>query len=248
MQITNQKILLIIFSSFLLVSCGNRMKYVTDVKVTPDFDQGDVWINSSAKLNIGNITLPNLTLPILVPGLNRNVGEVEIVSNSDHDLLKINVNLSEIINLNTSESTLPNGKSLPLIGENEVIQLNLGRKKNAYLYLTMNDNQLVLGTAIAIGGMDFLGNTVGTAALFPAFNIKNVIGAAGIFTSKDKGESGLGIFFDLSDIVPSVIFEQKHTQALQVIEYKEVMPSSSKEQKLNRAIYRMHRKKAVIKE
>ncbi|MDA8793573.1 hypothetical protein N9N67_10010 [Bacteriovoracaceae bacterium] len=233
---------------FLFVSCGGSNRFVKDLKVKPSIDQGDVIIETSAQLYLGNITLPGISLPIKVPHMNNKViGQLDLISNSSSDELKIKLNVSEIINLQRQVSSLPNGSGLPLMGVNQVVELNIGNKKNVHLYLLIGESQISLGVAIKIKGMDKLGDKVGHSAFFPPFNIKNVYGAGGVFTSKSDGKNGIGLFLDLTEVIPQQIFNQNQSSVAGVISYKEVKSSSRKRKKLLKGIIKLHRKKAKLK-
>lgn len=239
---------IIIFLLVTFVSCGGQKPtFITGLKVTPAVTNGDVWIDVSADLKLGNIMLPNLNIPVVVPGVNRYLGDVVLISNQNVDKLILKINLSEIIHLQAKKGSLPNGQILPLIGENNVIEIKLGNQKNVSLYLTFSDGQMAIGTAIPIRGMDNLGNTMGTTSMFPAFNLSGVYGALGLFTSKSKGQNGIGFFADITNVVPKEIFGQLGGQSFNSsLDYTQRVPTKSVEEKLNREIYKMNKRKADL--
>jgi len=95
-----------------------------------------------------------------------------------------------------------------------------------------------------------MGSKVGTTALMPVFSIDNVIGSAGIFTSKTKGENGIALVADVSAYLGGFVQSNKladHSrkvlqQAEQSDAPRALSPSRSQKKRIDRELYKMHRR------
>ncbi len=234
---------------FALVSCGSNKPTVKDIQVQPRYEGADLYLSVSADLSIGNLTLQNVSLPIIVPNTGENIGSVSMVSQMDGaNLLDIDLNVSAIANVQGQEARLPNGNPLPLIGSNQTIVVPVA--KGAEVYLTLNNGQVAIGTAIPIRTLDQVGANVGSASLFPSFHIDKAVGSAGLFTSKTPGQNGIGLFVDVSAYLDQIMFMDlgfdPTIMAMQDLEYGDIAPSSRKERRLNRELYYLDRKRAEL--
>src|SRR5690606_22445646 len=132
------------------------------------------------------------------------IGSVQLQTISGgKNLISIDVNLSQITQINSSFAQLPNGNILPIIGTNEVIVIPI--KNHVKLYLTLSDKVAALGVSIPFSTLDGIGAKTGSVSLFPTFNIKNVIGSAGMYFSKTAGNNGFGLFADLSNVLEPIM-------------------------------------------
>lgn len=232
-----------------LVSCGSNKPSVKDIKVEPRYEGADLYLSVSADLSIGNLSLQNISLPIIVPRSGENIGSISMVSQMDGaNLLDIDLNVSAVANVQGQEAKLPNGNPLPLIGSSQTIVIPVS--KGAEIYLTLNNGQVAIGTAIPIKTLDQVGHNVGTASLFPSFHIDKAMGSAGIFTSKTAGQNGIGLFVDVSAYLEKVMFMDlgfdPSIMAMQDLEYGEIEPSRRKERRLNRELYYLDRRRAQL--
>lgn len=233
-----------------LVSCGGQKPMVTDVKVDSSVVDQDVFVSLSADLSIGNLLLPNATIPILLPKSGREIGLVTLMSGAGAvNRLAIELNVTETAQLDLEPARLPNGAMVPIIEDRQVIVVPLG--KGAELYVSIIGNQAALGVAIPIKTFDQMGSKVGTAALMPVFAVDNVIGSAGIFTSKEAGENGIALIADVSAYLANLVqnnFLADHSnkvqmQAQDADDIQARKPSRSKEKRINRELYKLHRKR-----
>ena len=114
------------------------------------------------------------------------------------------LNLSKTAQINGSATpTLPNGSNLPLAGideNNTMVELEISQI-NSKIYLALDRDTTIVGFAIAIKEFDVMKDYIGGANIFLGFNIRDVLGMVGLFTGKDEGQSGLGIFVDLSSVI-----------------------------------------------
>lgn len=252
----------IIILSF--VSCGSQTAMVSDVQVQSVTEDSQVFVSMDATLNLGNVSLLDLTLPIHSPKTQENIGTVSIFRNlQGQNKFEVEINVSAIAGIDTSVSTLPNGNVLPLIRNNQVIEIPIQDK--AIIYLAFSDGVVALGATVAIGGLDSIGRSVGSISLFPTFNINNVVGSAGVYNSATRGLNGFGLFADISSLVDTndlisssssrsfgasiskssnfnIVEERESVQ----LNYNSISPRSSKKRKLNRKLYKLHKKSASL--
>lgn len=214
---------------------------VSDIKVTPSYQGSDVYVNLSADLSLGNVTLPNMGLPLIIPRTGLEIGQLTMqTSLGGKNQLFVEVNLSALTHLNASIGRLPNGGVLPLIGLNRTIEVHLNN--NVTFYISFGDGIAALGIAIPFRTLDALGNSIGSSSLFPVFNIRNVFGAAGIYTSKTAGQNGFGLFADLTNVLPAQdIFALRGRSELNVVNTNAIIPPSRVEKKINDKLYDLHR-------
>ena len=257
------RILCVLTISFTLVSCGDKPQ-VKDIQVKTEYVDNDLYVSVGANLSIGNLMLPQTTLPIYMPKTWQEIGTVSMTSAiGGGNYMEIDANVSAIAHLQASQSTLPNGSVLPLIANNKVIVIPVG--KGAELYLTLGDGVAAIGAAIPFKTFDAMGAKVGTTSLFPAFNINGILGAAGIYTSKEAGKNGFGLFADVSSKLAPIDFVdigQGVPQASRMLksarvaseslapvqlDYSSIKPSSRREKRLNKELYKLNRRRARLK-
>lgn len=259
------RILCVLTISFTLVSCGDKPQ-VKDIQVKTEYVDNDLYVSIGANLSIGNLMLPQTTLPIYMPKTWQEIGTVSMTSAiAGANYMEIDVNLSAITHLQASQVSLPNGSILPLIANNKVIVIPVG--KGAELYLTLGDGVAAIGAAVPFKTFDAMGAKVGTTSLFPAFNINGILGAAGIYTSKEAGKNGFGLFADLSNVLdpidfvdigqtPQVPQASSMLKAARVaprrvapvqLDYSSIKPSSRREKRLNKELYKLNRRRARLK-
>lgn len=227
------------------VSCGSQAPMVKNVKLDTNQVDGDVLVTLSADLSIGNVTLPQTSLPIILPKIGKEIGQLNLLVNADGvNQLVLDVNISEAANLQLAQVRLPNGTLVPLIADNQVLKIPAGKVE---IYLSLLDGAQAVGVAIPIKTFDAIGAKVGTSTLMPIFNSNNVLGAAGVFTSKEAGQNGFAIVADLSQVidvsVPNVFAKQMQQAQL---DYNSAQPSSRQEKRINRELYKLHRKRKKL--
>jgi hypothetical protein len=161
--------------------------------------------------------------------------------------LHVEINLSAIAHIEARKARLPNSSLLPLIGESKTIEIPVRDKLS--IYVSFGEGMAALGVAIPFKTLDGLGRKVGTTNLFPVFNIKNVFGAAGIYTSKDAGKNGFGLFADLTQVIDPIMFVDLGIADKLKLNYSSIVPSYKKEKKINKEMYKLHskRKRLIIK-
>lgn len=226
----------------MLVSCGKQKPMVTDITVAPSYEDNDVIISVDADLSLGNVTLPATSIPILLPKTWQEIGSVQMsVNRQGENNLKVMLNLTAIAKIEAQSATLPNGAILPLIGENKTIVIPVENKLN--IYVSFGDGLAALGVAIPFKTLDGLGDKVGTTALFPVFNIKNVFGTAGLYTSRNMGENGIALFADLSQVLDPIHFLDIGAvdSSLKSLQYHGLKPSEGKKRAIDAQMLKLHK-------
>lgn len=237
----------VVFLSFFLVSCGAQKPMVSDIKITPSYVEDDFYVTLSSTLELGNVSLPSLSIPLVILKTGVEIGTLSMQTGiGGKNTFAFSLNLSAVTHLNGAVSKLPNGGLLPLIGTNKTIEIPL--KHNISIYLSFGDGIAAFGIAVPFKTLDALGAQIGTSALFPVFNIKNVFGAAGIYTSKTAGKNGFGLFADLSRVInPEELYVLRGQSYLKSINYNSIVPVKPVEDKINNGLYKLHQNKTKMK-
>jgi hypothetical protein len=231
---------------FLLTSCGKRPPLVSGLQVNSSLIDDDVIVNVQANLNLGNIRLPSVTLPVLHPQTFERIGQISMTNMSAaQNFMVIELNASAISGLQTSVIRLPNGGLAPLIGNNRAIEIPIQNK--AKIYLSIGEGKLALGVTVAFSTLDVVGQKVGTTNFFPVFNLNQVYGAAGIYTSQSAGKNGFGLFADLSQVLPTQLVSKVDQGDQLILNYRENLPAAATEEKINKEIYKLHQRKQMLR-
>jgi hypothetical protein len=247
----------VVMFSFFAVSCGNTPSHVlTGVKVGTQTIENDLWMSFAADLNLGTMSFGSITVPIIHPKGQTPIGQLDLMSGlGGTNQLKISLNISELSDIQPKVPVLPNGNMVPLLANNEVISISLG--KGAKIYLAISDKITAIGVAIPIGAFDNIGGKLPGLNFFPIINTSGVIGTAGLFTSKTQGQNGIAVVADVSSLVNlnnllqqapvmmAIEAEQK-TDSLS-LDYRSHSISAAKEQSLNKMIIDLNRKRTILK-
>lgn len=248
------KLITLVVLSLIVSACGKRPQVVTGIQVQSSVVHEDVILALSADLDLGNMSFPAVTLPILHPRGQTPIGTVDLLPVlGGKNQIKISVNVSELSDIRATMATLPNGNMVPLIANNPTVTVPLG--SGAKLYLTIGANAVALGVAVPIKTFDGIGNAVGAVNLFPTFTIDKVVGAAGIFTGSQTGQNGFALVADVTQyvnmqdiFVPQISVQSyklariQEEQQLVSLDYTSQIPSRSKEDKINSMINKLNRK------
>ena len=169
LPIPQLKTFIFISLSLVFISCGSDKAMVNNIDVETSIDQsGDVYMILTADLGIGNLQLPTASFPIILPNDGREIGLVSLTGSlSGKNLLSIDLNISEAANLEMASVRLPNGALIPLVADNPVLTIPVGRVE---VYLSLVKGAQVLGVSVPIKSFDSLGRKVGTTALMPIFS------------------------------------------------------------------------------
>ena len=238
------KLITLVMLSLVMSSCGaNKPQVVTGIQVQSSTVDQDVFLALQADLNLGAMSFPAVSLPILHPRGQTPIGSVELLPLlGGKNQIKISVNVSALSDIHATQAKLPNGNAIPLIANNPTIAIPLGA--GAQLYLTIGANAVALGVAVPIKQFDGIGNAVGAINLFPVFTIDKVVGAAGIFTGTQAGQNGFALIADVTQYVnmQNIFVPQSAAK----LNFAAQIPSKAKEDKINSMIYDLHRKKTRL--
>lgn len=255
------KLAALVILSVFSVSCGQTSGGVlSGVNVSTATQNNEVVLSLSANLNLGAMSFAAITLPIIDPKGQGQIGSVELVPGiGGQNMIKINVNMSQLVGVNTAQAVLPNGNAIPLIANNQTIAVNLGN--GARLYLTIGDNVAAIGVAVPISAFDSIGAQLPGLNFFPVVAFDNVIATAGIFTGAKAGQNGIALVADVSQIINlnSILAPATSSKSLLAMQaeevqedaiklnYNSVKPSAAKEKKLNELLYQLNQKKTVLR-
>ena len=235
---------------FVFVSCGSDSIGVDDIEVSATQEENDVILNVAADLNIGALSLTNLSLPIILPKVGTEVGTVSLVSDgAGTNQIVVRMNVSEAANLDLETVTLPNGMTVPLIASNSVLNIELNN--GVQILLSLTSGAQAIAVVVPISTFDSVGASTGTAALIPNFSIDDISGAAGLFLSATEGQNGIVLAVDLSSVLGDIGIATTSEKSLlggseASLDWTELTPSSRQRSKINRALYKLNRKSAVL--
>jgi hypothetical protein len=248
---------LVILSLF-AISCGQNApsNVLTGVKVEAKTVDNDVWMSFAADLNLGAMQFASISLPVLHPRGQTPVGQLELVSGlGGVNQLKISVNVSELTDIQAATATLPNGNMIPLIANNQVIAVNIG--KGARVYLALSETVTAIGVAVPIAAFDNIGRSLPGLNFFPIINSNNVIGTAGIFTGMNPGQSGIAVVADVSKVVnvgrlldagaPMMAIQAQEAQDALKLDYRSHGASQAQKARLDQMIFDLHKKRAILR-
>lgn len=242
------KVLISSLMLVLLASCGEGSnQYMKGVSVNTHDVDGDTYVSVDAKIEMQNLMLAEIMVPIYRDG--SQIGTVHLgqdIIGGNH--VEIDINMSEILGVGgVGLHRLPNGVAIPLIGSNPSISIRAG--KGIEIYLIKTEDVLGLAVSLNIKEFDGMGRSIGTAGIFPMFNVDNVVGAAGIYTSLTPGKNGIALAFDLSAYLPEeemgalrsgMLLDKAGSVSL---DYGVAEVGSSKQKKkLARKMYKLNRK------
>ena len=241
------KSITLVITLVLFVSCGSQKPMVDDIKVSSSSTGGDIIVALSANLSIGNVQLPNASFPIILPKIGKEIGMVSLVSaSSGQNLLQMEINVSEAANLELASVRLPNGSLIPLIADNAVLRIPLGKVE---VLLSLADGSQALGVIIPIKSFDAIGAKTGTAALIPAFSKNGIMGAAGVYTSKTAGKNGFVLVADISGKMGGISIPNANMIQMEQapLDYSSQVPSSRVEKKINKGLLKLHSRRTKLR-
>lgn len=239
------KLVTLVMLSLFLSACGKRPKIVSGMQVAASTVDSSVMLSVKADINLGKMSFPYAVLPIFHPRSGAQLGTVEIMNAASKNQIKINVNLSELSDIQAELAKLPNGNSVPLIGNNPAVVIPLN--KGAQLYIAVSDAVTAIGVAFPIKTFDGIGRSVGGLNFFPSFIIDKAIGAAGLFTSQTAGQNGFALVADVSAYMPKSAPQNLDFGSDDLaLNYNQQVPSKSAETKINSMIYELHQDEAKL--
>jgi len=245
----------IVMLAFLTVSCGGSGSNVlTGIQVSTSQVNNDTMLSFSANLNLGAMSFASLSLPIIDPKGNGQIGQLELTSGlAGQSQIKISVDLTAIAHVQAVQAVLPNGNLVPLIANNSAIAINIGG--GARVYLTIGQGVTAIGVAVPISAFDQIGQTLPGLNFFPIVQQGNVVATAGVFTGLNKGQNGIAVVADVSKVVnignlmPSSQLMAKALSADAPVQlnYNSHVQSAAKESQLKSMLASLNARKAVLK-
>lgn len=251
------RLVTLVIMSLMFLSCGKSPSVLKNVKVEAQNQEGDVWMSFAADLNLGSMSFASISVPVLHPRGQTPIGQLDLTpSLGGTNLLKVSVNISALSDITPSSATLPNGGIVPLIANNQVISVDVGR--GAKIYLALSNSTTAIGVAVPIGAFDNIGSKLPGLNLFPVLNISGVIATAGIFTGKNSGENGIAVVADVSNVInpKSLIQEAPVMMSLRSspvesdeikLNYNSLTISSSKQKSLDKMMLNLNKKKTILR-
>lgn len=243
-----------------LVSCGGSGSNVlTGIQVSTSQVGNDTMMSFAANINLGGMSFASISLPILHPRGQTPIGSLELVSGlAGQSQIKINVNMSEVADINVSQAVLPNGNAIPLIANNPTIAIKIGG--GARVYLTLGQNVTAIGVAVPISAFDNIGQSLPGLNFFPIVQQGDVIATAGIFTGMQAGQNGIAVVADVSRVVnlgnllpssqlllaKSAQLEESQEEVIQ-LDYRSQAPAQAKERRLKSMLATMSAKKLKLR-
>ncbi len=193
----------------LLASCGKNggsNSIVDNVSLGSYESNGEQHLEVLTQIDLGSITMPTISYPIIKAKDGRTIGTLEIRNVLDgSNELAFDVNLAQALGgALTQSSVLPNGNKIPVGGlQNSQVYAYQLKNSRSTVYLAYSGGVSMIGLAINIDQLDKLGSNIGAVNFFPSFNKNGVEGLAGIYTSQTPGQSGLALFVSLKTLTLS---------------------------------------------
>lgn len=192
---------LIVASALWLTACGsNEVSNIVrniDVRTYEHPQTRHTYVEVKAKFDATNMVFPSAFLTVVDPeNPGRELGTVQLQNDMNgQNLLTLNADVSGFkLGDYISDSKLPNGNPLPVTGLSKVLALNVKEGKTR-IYIAEQNDQLVVGIAVAMKEFDGLAASIPNSNIFFGFNGgPSVTGVAGFFTGSKTSESGLAMF------------------------------------------------------
>ncbi|MCM0606247.1 MAG: hypothetical protein KA715_09165 [Xanthomonadaceae bacterium] len=190
-------------------ACGkNTNSLVKKVAAQATTMNGDIYAAVSADLNTETYSVAAFSLPIIDPNNPAiQYGSISLKPNAigGGGRIVISVNVSKAAHINSSvATTLPNGTAFPLglPPTDNLVAIPIGNN-GAKLYVLMGANTLMIGTAIPFSALNDVGRYVPGVNVFSSVSFGKINSFIGVFAGSEINQTGLGIFADLSQILPN---------------------------------------------
>lgn len=247
----------LVMLSLFAVACGNAPSNVlTGVKVGTETRDNDIWMSFSADLNLGAMSFASISVPVLHPKGQTPIGQLDLVSGlGGVNQMKISVNVTELSDVEASQTVLPNGNMVPLIANNAVIAVNIGN--GAKVYLAISEKVTAIGIAVPISALDNIGQQLPGLNFFPIVNTNGVIGTAGVFTGARPGQNGIAVVADVSQVVNlgNLLNQSSSLMAIQAeeardslqLDYSSQSGSRVQKSKFDQLIYKLNQRRTILR-
>ncbi|MFZ4713361.1 MAG: hypothetical protein ACOYL6_06605 [Bacteriovoracaceae bacterium] len=183
-------------------------RFVKDIGLRTKIQDEKAWLELSVMMNLKTVVLSSVQFPITFKGINYGKLYMAPSLTQGESEVAIEINLTDVVKLQASDATLPNGGKLPVggIDRADVIEIEIPQVHGkAYIALNTiasgNGKVFMGGFALSIPAADGIGSAVGDGQLFPFFKIGKVAIYAGVYTSEIPNQTGIGVFTDLSSVI-----------------------------------------------
>jgi hypothetical protein len=242
---------------------------VTNVTLKTSTVAGDNWVAVDATLVTGNFQLASLNIPVTDPKTMKEYGQLTILPNlcsgscvNNGGELILSVNLTEATLINGVDPLLPNGTPLPIGGLSNSTVIGVPvQNTGAMIYFAFGKGVAMVGAAVPFKALDVVGQYVAGADIFIPMQFKGVGVSAGLFIGTLTNTTGVGLFVDLSSVLNpvtpapsptvkaalsamavngSVARNSAASEVSNVLQFKTVKPSASKERDIYYRLYQLN--------
>lgn len=203
------KVFALLTLAIVSTGCGkSASQLVKKVAAQATTMNGDIYAAISAELNTETYSIAAFSLPIIDPNNSAiQYGSISLAPNAigGGGRLIISVNVSQAANINSSiATTLPNGTPFPLglPSTEQLVAIPVGAN-GAKIYVLAGAKVLLIGTAIPFSALNDVGRYVPGVNVFSSVSFGKINSFVGVFAGSGANETGLGVFADLSSILPS---------------------------------------------
>lgn len=244
----------------LLSACGKNNSFVKGVNAIFEEREGEEWIGVSTTLNTGLASLPPMSLPIYDKNHQRQLMTVSIGNTGGkkpNTIIALSTNLSRLEDFPHCESNsnaLPNGAPLPLADSSRELYCIPITNQSGRVYVSAHSDtkELMLGIALNVKEFQSIGKKLGKIDLFLPFEFQKIEGVYGFFTGKEKSQSGLGLFFDLSQFIKEKSGSDAEEagaiigQKASMLKSKSIEATNAKEQSLLKGLFEIQSQSKVL--
>ena len=187
-------------SSSSLTACSKNSQFLKSMDLSVTEKNNTSFVNLSAEVDLGNISIDGLQIPILDPHTQTEVGSVSLsAATSGKELVTLSLDAASLLHGDASlGATLPNGRALPSsIGAQtgSVFAIPILNYSRVYIGGDLKSS-IVVGVALAVQALDNVTGSVGlNSNIFfsQAFN-SSLTGVAGIYASGTAHQNGIAVF------------------------------------------------------
>lgn len=185
---------------------GAAANLLKSIRANALTQNGDIYAQVAANLNTDAFSMAAFALPISDPNTGIQYGTISLspLIGGGGGQLRITANVSAIANINSStDAKLPNGTDIPITisTATNFVGIPIGQS-GAKLYVALDRDLMVVGTAIPFSALDGVGQYAPGVNLFSMIASGNVNAFVGIFAGSGPSQTGIGVFADLSSILP----------------------------------------------
>ncbi len=170
------------------------------MNVTVTEQNSESYVNLSAEVDLGNLSIDNLTIPVADPHNNLNIGQISFgTAASGKELITISLDASSMLHADpTLGSTLPNGRPLPsAVGmpAGEMFAIPVLNYSRVYIGGDLK-NTIAIGAAFSLKALDNPMSSIGlNSNIFFSQTFSPILsGVAGVYASPNANQNGIAVF------------------------------------------------------